>query len=189
MCKSLQKEKRTLLYRGKESWEGFSKQSPWIIIGWVLPRKEEGVLLPDGLCKLWRVWELPLLVSQLSWWMFLFISFLVCDVKIKREFPSWLCYYYPTWTTWKRKPPTCWISSISRCPLQSTSAAIWERPVSIYTDSWYVFGVIYDLGRLWKQKSFPTSSGTPIHSGPQADELLIAIFFSSEIAAFKTDSY
>ena len=105
------------------------------------------------------------------------------------KFPSWLCYYYPTWTTWKRKPPTCWISSISRCPHQSTSAAIWEHPVSIYTDSWYVFGVIYDLGRLWKQKSFPTSSGTPIHSGPQADELLIAIFFSSEIAAFKTDSY
>ena len=70
-----------------------------------------------------------------------------------------------------------WISSISRCPYQSTSAAIWGHTVGIYTDSWYVFGVIHDSGMLWKQKSLPTSSGTPIHSGPQVDDLLM--LFSS----------
>lgn len=54
MCKSPQKEKRTLLYRGKERWEGFSKQSPWIFIGCILPRKE-GVLLLELLFNLWSV--------------------------------------------------------------------------------------------------------------------------------------
>lgn len=31
-------------YKGEGSWEGYSKQSPWLFIVWALARKEEGLL-------------------------------------------------------------------------------------------------------------------------------------------------
>lgn len=38
----------------------------------------------------------------------------------------------------------------------------WEKLVNIYTDSCCAFGVEHGFGMLWKQRGFPTSSGTPI---------------------------
>ena len=83
MCKSLHgKERRTCLQRGKRSWWGYSKPRVWLFTGWVLARKE--VLV--GLGYLCRVWELPLLVSQLYLVeVCVYYRFLLCCAGLSRS--------------------------------------------------------------------------------------------------------
>lgn len=45
------------------------------------------------------------------------------------------------------------------------------KSVSIYKESHYAFGVVYDFGILRKQRGFLTSSGQPIKTGKQGVEL------------------
>ena len=61
------KGRRTFLQRGK-SWEGCSKQNPYLFIGWVPARV---FLLPVGLCYPCREWELPLWSPNPILWTFL----------------------------------------------------------------------------------------------------------------------
>lgn len=47
-----------------------------------------------------------------------------------------------------------------------------------YTDSRYAFGVVHDLGTLWKQHDFLTSSGQTISHSKRVDNLLKGYFCS-----------
>lgn len=46
-----------------------------------------------------------------------------------------------------------------------------NKRANIYTDSGYIFGVVYDFGMLQKQRDFLTLTGSPIKSGRQIKEL------------------
>lgn len=59
------------------------------------------------------------------------------------------------------------------------------KTANIYTDSIYVFGVAHDLGMLWKQDGFLTSSRDKIKNGPDIQELLDAIFLPAALAIIK----
>lgn len=45
--------------------------------------------------------------------------------------------------------------------------------------------MVHDIGMLWAQRGFLTSSGQPIKSGKQVAELLDAILLPSELAFIK----
>ena len=57
-----------------------------------------------------------------------------------------------------------------------------EKSVNIYTDSCCAFGVEHGYGMLWKQRGFPTSSGTPIQKRVLVEVLLSAILLPSKLA-------
>ncbi|KAJ1191989.1 hypothetical protein NDU88_001302 [Pleurodeles waltl] len=61
--------------------------------------------------------------------------------------------------------------------------------VTIYTDSQYGFGIVHDLGQLWSQRGFMTSSGTPVRNGDRIKELLYAIQMPEEIAVVKCSAH
>ena len=53
-----------------------------------------------------------------------------------------------------------------------------DRTAIIYTGSRYAFREAHDLGMLWKQHGFLTSSGNKILNGPYMDELLdVGLFY------------
>lgn len=60
--------------------------------------------------------------------------------------------------------------------------------VTIYTNSQYAFEIIHDLGMLWKQRHFLTSSGTLTKNGKQVKDFITAILLPSEIAVIKTEA-
>ncbi|KAJ1125189.1 hypothetical protein NDU88_003624 [Pleurodeles waltl] len=61
--------------------------------------------------------------------------------------------------------------------------------VTIYTDSRYGFGIVYDFGQLWSQRGFMTSSGSPVKNGEQIKDLLHAIQLPLEIAVVKCNAH
>lgn len=65
------------------------------------------------------------------------------------------------------------------CPYQN-------MPV-IKRANWY-YGAIHDLGMLWKQWGFLTSTGTLI-CDRQVNDLLTTILLPSEMAVIKTEAY
>nr|XP_014426418.1 uncharacterized protein LOC106731618 [Pelodiscus sinensis] len=56
---------------------------------------------------------------------------------------------------------------------------------TIYTDSWYAFGVVHNFSTLWKQRGFLTSSGHSIKNEPYVAALLNAVLLSSALAIVK----
>ena len=46
-------------------------------------------------------------------------------------------------------------------------------------------GVAHNLGMLWKQRDFLSSSGTPIKNGQKVNDLLTAILLSYEVAVIE----
>lgn len=50
--------------------------------------------------------------------------------------------------------------------LTQTCALTKDRIANIYADSSYVYRVVHDLGMLWKQHVFLTSSGNNIKKNP-----------------------
>lgn len=50
--------------------------------------------------------------------------------------------------------------------LTQTCASAKDRVANIYADSRYVYRVVHDLGMLWKQHVFLTSSGNNIKKTP-----------------------
>ena len=74
--------KETVFTERKRKLEGYSKLRAWLFTGWVLARKE--VLV--GLRCLCRVWELPLLVSQLYLIeVCVYYRFLLCCAGLSRS--------------------------------------------------------------------------------------------------------
>lgn len=50
--------------------------------------------------------------------------------------------------------------------ITQTCASTKDRIANIYADSRYVYRVVHDLGMLWKQHVFFTSSGNNIKKNP-----------------------
>lgn len=85
-------------------------------------------------------------------------------VEIKKGFPGWLCYYYPIWPAWKKKPKLH--------PRHKQTSMPWPEYVNyqmdrlnIYIDSQYALGVVHDSRMLQKQKGFLMSSGAQSKMG------------------------
>lgn len=57
------------------------------------------------------------------------------------------------------------------------------------TDSRYAFGVVHDFGLLWKQRGYPTTSGTPVMNGQLVGELMDAIQLPTEVAVIKVKAH
>lgn len=55
------------------------------------------------------------------------------------------------------------------------------RSVTIYTESMYAFGIVYDFGTIWKHSHFLTSSGTHIAYHQLVSELLDTILLPKAI--------
>ena len=51
------------------------------------------------------------------------------------------------------------------------------KAATIYTDSWYAFGVVHGFGQLWKQRGFLTSMGTPIKQMAAMCPLCCPLYF------------
>lgn len=64
-----------------------------------------------------------------------------------------------------------------------------RQTVEVYTDSQHTFGLTYDSEMLWKQSDFLTSSGTPIKTRQQVNNLLAAILLPSEIAIIRSEAH
>ena len=63
------------------------------------------------------------------------------------------------------------------------------KPVNIYTDSCYAFGVAHDFAMLLKQRGSLTSSGQPIKIGKQVVKLLDANLLLSTLAVIKVSDH
>ena len=63
------------------------------------------------------------------------------------------------------------------------------QTVTIYTDSHYAYGVVHNVGTLWHERGFITSSGTPIKNGYLIANLLQAILLLSVVAVIKCDAH
>lgn len=59
------------------------------------------------------------------------------------------------------------------------------QTVTIYMDSRYAFGVVHDLGTLWKNGGFLTSTGSPIKHHMLVSNLLEVILLSSALTVCK----
>ncbi|XP_041438390.1 uncharacterized protein LOC121400039 [Xenopus laevis] len=57
-----------------------------------------------------------------------------------------------------------------------------NRPVNIFSDSRYAFGVVHDFGKIWQQRGYVTTDGKSIAHPALIDNLLQAIQLPSEIA-------
>ena len=62
------------------------------------------------------------------------------------------------------------------------------KTVTIFTDSRYAFGCLYDFA-LWANRGFITSSGTPVKHGKLIGELLDACQLPSSIAVVKCEAH
>ncbi|XP_069047762.1 protein NYNRIN-like [Lepisosteus oculatus] len=59
------------------------------------------------------------------------------------------------------------------------------KTTTIYTDSRYAFGVCHDFGRLWSNRDFLTSAGTPVKNADLVSELLAALQLPKQVAVVK----
>ncbi|XP_041446042.1 uncharacterized protein LOC121402987 [Xenopus laevis] len=56
------------------------------------------------------------------------------------------------------------------------------KPVHIFTDSRYAFGVVHDFGKIWQQRGYQTTEGKPIAHTHLIEKLLKAIQLPSDFA-------
>jgi len=63
------------------------------------------------------------------------------------------------------------------------------KGANIYTNSRYAFGVTHDFARLWQQRDFLTSAGTPIQNAHCVKNLLDAIQLPRQLAVIKFTAY
>ncbi len=81
---------------------------------------------------------------------------------------------------------TCWDAQQAEL-FALTRACIFAKnnSATIYTDSRYAFGVVHDVGTLWKRCGFLTSPGTPIKNAKCISNLLEAVLLPSRLAIIK----
>ena len=63
------------------------------------------------------------------------------------------------------------------------------KSITVYTDSWYGFGVCHDFGAIWKCRNFLKSDGKPELNGDKVDPLLEAILLPSSIVVCKCPAH
>lgn len=56
------------------------------------------------------------------------------------------------------------------------------QEVNIYIDSRYAFGVVHDLGVIWKRRGFVAADGKAISHSSLVDDLLVSIHIPLRIA-------
>ncbi|KAJ1145421.1 hypothetical protein NDU88_011708 [Pleurodeles waltl] len=64
-----------------------------------------------------------------------------------------------------------------------------QLKVTIYIDSQYGYGIVYDFGQLWSQRGFLTSSSSPVRNGERIHDRLQAIELPEKIAVIKCSAH
>uniref|UniRef100_A0A8C5MKW3 Gypsy retrotransposon integrase-like protein 1 n=1 Tax=Leptobrachium leishanense TaxID=445787 RepID=A0A8C5MKW3_9ANUR len=57
-----------------------------------------------------------------------------------------------------------------------------DKPVTIYTDSKYAYGVVHDHGMIWKKRGFVAADGKAISHSSLVQDLLTALLLPSRLA-------